>query len=448
MQNRKPTAAEKFAAISLGIIMGFASALALPAESVPASKTLKLPTKLPPVVRERNHGYQADILLVMPNAKVEDDNIKKAMQEADGEVIGTMGEGALKVLIVKTEKGKLVETERKLRKDAKEFRVVQRNYYHSPQLVPNDPQFPSEWHLPAVNAQKAWDITQGAGQKVAVFDSGCQKTITDLSGKTDKGYDAHTVQAHAMALAAGLDPLGTSIGMAIDDSVGSGGGTDLTGHGTLVATTSSASFNNSNNGAGVAPKSTVVPIHITDDGTAMGDDLSVMAGLLNIMITHKAKIVNISYSNMCDPNSDPAMHAYFWTFHHVYGGLIFVSAGNDTAFLPAGQMDYLQVVSAVDPSLAKADFSNWGNCVKFTAPGVNIVLTDRTGASVTVNGTSFAAPICAGIAALVWSKNPGLSNDQVVSKMKATAVRPAGGAWHPFFGFGMPDAFAAVNAAG
>lgn len=440
-------AVKAVAGFGLSLMIGLTAGFTAPAQSQDGAKFLKAPTQLPPMVRQPNQSYMQDILLVMPNSGAEDENIQKALEEAHGTVIGTMGQGALKVLIIKTEKGKLAETEAKLAKDRKDFNVVQRNYCHKAQFIPNDPQFASEWHLPAINAHRAWDITQGAGAKIAVFDSGCQASVQDLAGKTDKGYNAHTPQAWALAIGSAFDPGLAALGSAIDSATGSGARTDNTGHGTMVATSAGATGNNLNNGAGVAPAAIVVPVKITDDSTALGDDLSVMAGLLNVMATHSAKIVNISYSGMADPSRDPAMHVYFRAFHDVYGGILFVSAGNDGAHFSNGVMSYCNVVSAVDPSLNKADFSNWGNCITFTAPGVGIVLTDRLGRSIAADGTSFAAPICAGIAALVWRANPSLNNTQVETIMKATAVRTSGGGWTPFFGFGMPDAFAAVRAA-
>lgn len=437
----------RFGGIALSLIFGLTAFLNPNAAQSQDTKQLREPTLPARLHAEPAAGYQKDILLVMPDAHAENEDIEKAMKEVDGTVIGTLGQGQLRCLIVRTEKGKLEQTEQKLRKDKKDFKIVQKNYTHAPQLVPNDPQFASEWYIPAVNAQRAWDTTQGAGMKIAIFDSGCQASVTDLAGKTDKGFNANKDISHFLAIAAAADPLGGSLGMELDDAFDGGARTDLTGHGTMVATTAAATDNNNNNGAGIAPQATVVPIHITDDSTAQGDDLSVMAGLLNVMVKNKAKIVNISYSNMTDPGHDPAMHLYFRAFHDLYGGIIFVSAGNASAFLPSGRMSYLNVVSAVDPSLTLSSFSNFGNCVTFAAPGSGIVLTDRLNNSVTAAGTSFASPICAGIAALVWSTNPGLSNTQVEDIMKLTATRGSSGGVSQFFGFGMPDAQAAVRAA-
>jgi thermitase len=451
--NNSKKAFKLLSTIGLSLMIGLSSITTLPAESQNATRALKAPTVAPPVVRERAQAYSPDILLLMHNQESQSEEIEKVLKENHCTVVGTLGEGAMKVIIVKTERGKLAETEGKLAKSTnketrkKDFNIIQRNYGHRPAFVPNDPQFASQWHIPVIQAQHACDVTRG-GPRIAVFDSGCQSAIADLNGKTDKGYNAHSGGAWAAAIAGFVDPTLGMLASAIDGAVGSGARTDNTGHGTMVATTAGATDDNSRNGAGVAPRSIIYPVKITDDSTALGDDLSIMAGLLHIMTTRSCKIANISYSGMTDPSRDPALHMYFRFFHDVYGGVIFVSAGNDGAFLGSGLMPYLNVVSAIDPSLNKADFSNWGNCVTFTAPGVGIMLTDRTGASRTANGTSFASPICAAIAALIWSRNPGLSNSQVENIMKANALRTSSGGWTRFFGFGMPDANACVRAAG
>src|SRR5436853_5431284 len=88
-----------------------------PAYSVP-QRQLKMPTVLPTPRRynRAEYGYTPDILLVMPDKKAEEDDIKKTLEEAHGTVIGTVGQGALKVLVIRTEKGKLEETEKTLKK--------------------------------------------------------------------------------------------------------------------------------------------------------------------------------------------------------------------------------------------------------------------------------------------------------------------------------------------
>jgi subtilisin family serine protease len=148
----------------------------------------------------------------------------------------------------------------------------------------------------------------------------------------------------------------------------------------------------------------------------------------------------------------PALHRYFRHYHDVFGGLIFMSAGNDFKFDPVPRMHYLNMVSAVDANLQLADFgrgkgSNFGNSIEFTAPGKNIVCSGPDGSSTTVNGTSFSSPIVASIAALVWGANSSLTNTQVESILRRSCFKTRSGNWNQFFGFGMPDAAKAVNMA-
>src|SRR5205823_9660612 len=105
--------------------------------------------------------YQADILLVMPDAKAENDDITETLKDVHGTIVGSIGSGKLRCLIVKTEKGKLEEIEGKLTKDKKHFAAVGRNYRIAANFVPNDPNFPSQWHLAAINCPRAWDRSTG-----------------------------------------------------------------------------------------------------------------------------------------------------------------------------------------------------------------------------------------------------------------------------------------------
>ena len=57
----------------------------------------------------------------------------------------------------------------------------------------------------AINAPRAWDTTRGNGTKIAVLDSGCQSSVTDLNGKTSKGYNA----SNAGGIATGTAGLGS-----------------------------------------------------------------------------------------------------------------------------------------------------------------------------------------------------------------------------------------------
>ncbi len=427
------------------MIAASAFAAALPAQANEAK--LKLPVNKVKRTPKPVYDCSPDLLLIMPNAQSENDEIDKILKEAHGTIVGSMGEGRLKCLIYRTEKGQMLETEKKFMKDKEHFKYISRNYRFKAQLVPNDPQFTSEWHLGAINAPRAWDSTMGTNTKVAIFDSGCQASIPDLAGKTEKGYDATSFGARLTVLG-GPGPLGDLLG-GLGGALSDGAQKDVQGHGTLVATTALATANNGKDTAGVAPGARLYPVQIAGEG-GWTDDIAIMAGLLNMPLTGN-RIVNISYG--CVPPvgfTNAALHAplhiYFQEFY-AKGGLIFISSGNDGCFDPNPIMPYLNVVSAINPSLSLTDFSNWGLSTTFTAPGEGIVCTGRDGKVKSVNGTSFSSPIVASIAALVWNRNPALPNFAVQNILKASCFKAGNAPWTPYYGFGMPDASLAVKMA-
>jgi subtilisin family serine protease len=437
---------KKLGSITLAVMMSLVSFGIFPALAQ-SNHQLKMPRALPTPKARPKMEYSPDLLLVMPAANTEQEDIDKALKEAHGTVVDTMGEGKLKVYIVKTERGKLESTEKTLGKD-KHFKAISRNYRFRAQLIPNDPNFTGQWHLGAINCPRAWDSTMGNGTKVAIFDSGCQASVADLTGKTQKGYDATTFWARLTVLG-GPGLLGDLLG-GIGGALSGGAQNDVQGHGTLVATTAAATANNMVNVAGVAPGATVYPVQIAGS-SGMTDDIAIMAGMLNMMASGN-RIVNISYGayppfGFTNAALHAPLHLYFQEFYYIKGGLIFISSGNDGAFDPDPLMPYLNVVSAIDPSMSLANFSNWGTCITFTGPGKDIVCTDRAGNVRTVDGTSFSSPIVASTAALVWNANPSLPNVWVQHILKASCFRAGAAPWTPYYGYGMPDAERAVRMA-
>lgn len=440
----------------LGVALSFAiglTSVGIKAQSEPLTQ-LRNPTNksmakraTPPV------SYSEDLLLVMPDAKADQDDINKIIEEAHGKVVATLGEGKLKVLVLKTEKGKLTETEKKLTKDKKLFASIGRNYRFPAHVVPNDPGFPASWHLTGLNCPKAWDKTTG-GVKIAILDTGCQGSIADLSGKVEKGFDANTAGAKILGafLAFGGAPGLSDILGAAAAAASSGARTDQHGHGTWVSSSAAARMDNSQVTAGVAPSSTIYPIRIADSGRggkAMADDLSLICAMSKVF-TSGARIVNLSYGAPYVGFHNAALHAplhrFFSEFYYLRGGLIFLSAGNDAVPDMTPNMPYFNMVSAIDSSGTLANFSNWGTIVDFTAPGKGIVVSDIDGSQVSVDGTSFSSPIVAAEAALIWSRNPALPNFMVEQVLRSSCVNSTPG-WNPFYGWGMPDASRAVKLA-
>lgn len=443
---------KKFFGIAMSAAVCLSSMSTLPAQSAPL-KALKNPVRSTQKQVRPQVSWTPDLLIIMPDAKADSDDIKEALDDVHGTVVTTFGEGKLKVIVLRTEKGQLEATEKKLTADKKHFAAVGRNYRFSSHVVPNDPAFPASWHLPALNCPKAWDKSTG-GVKIAVLDTGCQASIPDLSGKVEKGFDANTGAAKALGgfLAFGGAPGLDDILGAAAAAASSGAKTDQNGHGTWVASSAAAKMNNNQITAGVAPSATIYPIRIADAGysqKASTDDLSVICAMAKVY-TSGARIVNLSYGGPYYGFHNAALHAplhkYFAEFYTMRGGLIFLSAGNDAIFDGTPNMPYFNMVSAIDSTGTLADFSNWGTIVDFTAPGKGIVVSDINGAQVSVDGTSFSCPIVAAEAALVWSKNPALPNVAVEQILRASCVNSTPG-WNPYYGWGMPDAEKAASLA-
>jgi thermitase len=356
--------------------------------------------------------YQEDVILVMPNAPTNEDKEELAdtLRELNGRVLQTIGEGSLQVLVVQTPQGKMQEVEEKLSRD-KHVAVVGRNYNSVGHLVPNDQFFPSQTHLGAINCPGAWDTSVGSNVEIAVFDSGCQESNPDLTGKTISGYSR----------------FGTSSLQ------------DLQGHGTNVSTTAAASFNNVSLTAGVAPAAKVYSVQIAGEAGST-NDLELIRGMADVLQTNK-KIVNISYGSppptgLTNANVHGPLHEFFRAFHNK-GGLVFISAGNDAKFDSNPRRGYLQVISAVDTRRVRASFSNIGTSVTFAAQGTAVVCSDRFGNDVSVNGTSFSCPIVAGMAALVWSRFPRLTNAKVLAALRRSTNQTV---YNNRTGFGIPNA--------
>uniref|UniRef100_UPI0005561734 Ig-like domain-containing protein n=1 Tax=Pseudoduganella violaceinigra TaxID=246602 RepID=UPI0005561734 len=94
-----------------------------------------------------------------------------------------------------------------------------------------------------------------------------------------------------------------------------------------------------------------------------------------------------------------------------------------------------------------SSFSSYGAFTALSAPGSGIYTTVQGGTYGSVNGTSFASPIAAAVAALVMSANPSLSADQVQNILFSTAVDLGTPGRDSYFGYGRVNAAAAVAAA-
>jgi membrane-anchored mycosin MYCP len=125
------------------------------------------------------------------------------------------------------------------------------------------------------------------------------------------------------------------------------------------------------------------------------------------------------------------------------------------AVSPAWYDDYVLTVGSIGPDGGPSSFSLAGPWVDVAAPGEAMVSLNPAGSGlvdavatfdreVPISGTSYAAPVVSGLAALVRSRFPELTARQVMQRIEATAHRPAGG-WNPVIGNGEIDPQAAIS---
>ena len=280
-----------------------------------------------------------------------------------------------------------------------------------PLFVTTDPNLGSQWHHSRIGSQLAWDSSTGQGITIAVLDTGVDASHPDLQAGLVPGWNTY------------------------EDSNNTA---DVHGHGTMTAGSAAAVGNNAVGIAGVAWKSKIMPVRITDpDGYGY---YSTMAKGLTWAADHGARIASISFANTCGS----ATVANAAQYMRNRGGVVTIAAGNSGGLIGDAPSGAITCVSATDSSDARAGFSSFGDAVDVGAPGVSIMTTTRGGGYATASGTSFAAPVTAGVYALMLGTNNALSPSALDSALFASAKDLGASGWDQSFGNGRVDAAAAV----
>ncbi len=277
-------------------------------------------------------------------------------------------------------------------------------------IVPNDAGYASEWHLPRISAPAAWSISTGSASVIiAIIDTGVDGSHEDLAPKMVAGWNIFNNNSDAR---------------------------DVYGHGTAVAGTAAAASNNALGVASVCWNCWIMPVRISDtSGMATTSDIA--AGL-TWAADHGARVANISYSVTSSGTVSSAA-----TYFQSRGGVVSVSAGNSAAFDSSADNPAVLTTSATDSNDVLYSWSNTGNNVDLAAPGC-VYTTNRGGGYGAWCGTSFSAPIVAGVAALVLSNSPGISPAQLTSRLQQSADDLGATGKDPFFGYGRVNAARAL----
>ncbi len=310
---------------------------------------------------------------------------------------------------------------------------VEQNAYAYAYMVPNDTYYSYQWHMQRIGMENAWNESTGTGAVVAVIDTGVKQSLQDLAGTNfTAGYDFVNRDN---------DP------------------TDDEGHGSHVAGTIAQTTNNNMGVAGVAYNATIMPVKVLDSrGSGGFDDI---ADGIYYAVDNGADVINMSLGGGSSLSILEDAVNYAWN----NGVVVVCAAGNEDTSAPSYPAAYVNSisVSATTSIDTLASYSNYGSTIDIAAPGGDsgdnngdgyddMILQNTFSGSdegyYFFAGTSMACPHVAGVAALVKSANPALTNAEIRTILETTAQDLGANGWDQYFGNGLVDAYAAVMAAG
>ncbi|MFG2125323.1 S8 family serine peptidase [Streptomyces sp. NPDC048710] len=262
-----------------------------------------------------------------------------------------------------------------------------------------------QWYLGSMHAEQMWKVSTGKGVKVALIDTGVKADTPSLKGQvlTDE-------VPKSVAYRATDDYLGHGTTMAeLIAGTGAGGGLK-----------------------GLAPGVKIVPYRIELEGLKGGaaekGKTPEPEDAIRAAADTDAKIISMSFGEQAPTPKERAAIDYAAS----KGKLLIAAVGNEGR--KAGRDDigypaafpYVVGIASADKSLTVSKFSSSGNYVDLSAPGQGFPgWCDATFRSYcdNVNGTSSAAAIASGAAALIWSAHPDWTVNQVTRSLIDTAGR-------------------------
>ncbi|WP_331447985.1 type VII secretion-associated serine protease mycosin [Streptomyces xanthochromogenes] len=271
-----------------------------------------------------------------------------------------------------------------------------------------------QWFLDAMKSDEMWRISTGKDITVAVIDTGVDPNNPDLVGRVLPGKDF-------------------TEGQPGDEHV------DYAGHGTgmagLIAGTGAS---NGGSGAfGLAPGTKILPIRMPDSTRDANQAESnqrfnrIAPQAIRYAADQGAKVINISLGTGRTEGSPQMTAAVKYALDK--GALVFAAVGNyanvdNEVEYPAATPGVVGV-AAVGRNLRKTAESEYGPQVDMAAPGDDMVHACKSETGVCrSHGTSDATALASASAALIWSKHPTWTNNQVLRVMLNTLGGPTDGA--------------------
>ena len=267
------------------------------------------------------------------------------------------------------------------------------------QTLQNDNGWRPAWGLDRIDQREAelndtynYTLT-GAGVSVYVFDSGINSSHEEFTGRIEPGFNV------------------------INDAYGT---EDCSGHGSHTASLIGGTT------YGVAKQVKLIPVRVLNCRSGNSSSATLYTAINWVIEHHQTgvpAIINLSVGMSKSIAFNEAAQAL------IADGLIVVgAAGNQNRdaclYSPASEPSVISV-GGIDRAALRASYSNYGSCVDIFAPGSDLVGAwfGSTNIYRSSSGTSNAAPIVSGIAALMLQDNPSLTQSQVEERLKTNATR-------------------------
>lgn len=308
----------------------------------------------------------------------------------------------------------------------------------------SDTRFNEQWSINNtgidINACNAWTLTTGNNSViVAIIDQGIDNDHNEFAGiNFITSYDAENRTSPAQLYG---------------------------DHGTHVCGIISANHNASSI-AGVAPGLSIMEVsHPLTLIPTLSEDL---ATGINWAVQNGADILSNSwgdqggayYNNLHSALLEDAIDNAIDNGRNGLGCVVVFASGNWSPPIdyPAYYRSEILTVGSIASTGQRSNFSGYGNQLDIVAPGSEILSTIRNNQYASYNGTSMATPHVSAVAGLILSRNPNLTQLQVANIIESTAQKVGGynyqtttgrpnGTWQNEMGYGLVDAFAAVQAA-
>lgn len=313
-------------------------------------------------------------------------------------------------------------------------------------LTPNDPHFADQWYLTSLQAEKAWETTTGSQDVVvAVLDTGVDLDHPELiqniwmnGGEVagdgiDNDHNGFVDDLHGYDFIDDDADPEPDVTKTFDE--------DAVPHGTVIAGVIAAQGNNGTGMAGINWRAKIMSVRILDN-LGVGDSRVATKGI-DYAVASGAQVINLSFTGFDDdPNFRSALKRAYEA-----GVTVVAAVGNgedgvginvdERPIYPAcygegEDQDWIIGVAATNQQDHKSPFSNYGAiCTDISAPGERILSTTFNSSQNPAfakflyasgwSGTSLAAPMVSGAAALLKAKYPRLSPGDIKSILRLSA---------------------------